>query len=391
VEGNIPVLDFLRFLGDQNGLPVLVDGAARRELDESIFIAATVENANEEMVRAILEVNRWLVSEEKLSSGRGFLRVQRLGPSITTPADISDDPETTRADPDPEHSVFRLGKDGLRRIEAPDSPLAKQGMAPDDLVTVVVTLSYLAPQHAIATLQGALPQTGKPRGEGLRMVEVQGMMELILTGKAGDIDKALRITRAIDVERRVLSPERLVEIIALQKADAEPVAEVIQNVLSPKRFSATRSTRSARSTTSRPIVRSEPYGTRIIPDSRTQKLIVETYVPEDLELIKDLVRVLDVQPKSTRECTHVVELKHARASEFAIILQQLLPGIPVKTSTAARGPGQTRTVIVPHDDTNSLLLQTDPDVYEEILRLVEKLDRSSPPGAGEGEPSAETE
>ncbi len=77
-EGKIPLLDFLKFLSDYTGLPVLHDSKDSSIASQEIQIAADIPEADEEMVMAILEANGIRVTREKLPGGKEVLRVNRI-------------------------------------------------------------------------------------------------------------------------------------------------------------------------------------------------------------------------------------------------------------------------------------------------------------------------
>jgi hypothetical protein len=71
--GEIPAAEFFRFLADHTGLPVIVDST--RALEKSIYTAAPIKDANEEIVVGLLRANRIHVERTKLPSGKEVLMV----------------------------------------------------------------------------------------------------------------------------------------------------------------------------------------------------------------------------------------------------------------------------------------------------------------------------
>ncbi|MCZ6794018.1 MAG: hypothetical protein O7J95_10440 [Planctomycetota bacterium] len=93
LDGEIPVPEFLRFLSDYTGLPVVVDrselAADGRTTRSVIRVVASIHDADAEVVKAILEADGWRVRTRTLPNGRQILAVGRTGaaPSL---ADLSD-------------------------------------------------------------------------------------------------------------------------------------------------------------------------------------------------------------------------------------------------------------------------------------------------------------
>src|SRR5262249_10474710 len=67
--GDIEVQEFLRFLADYTGLPVIVDSSHRRCLKGTITIPAPMEDVTGDMVVAILKANKFLVTQATLPNG----------------------------------------------------------------------------------------------------------------------------------------------------------------------------------------------------------------------------------------------------------------------------------------------------------------------------------
>jgi hypothetical protein len=76
--GTIPVTDFLRFLSNYTGLPVLHDSTDQNLTTGQITIAADIPEADEDVVKAILEVNRVRIWREVLPNGKELLKVESI-------------------------------------------------------------------------------------------------------------------------------------------------------------------------------------------------------------------------------------------------------------------------------------------------------------------------
>ena len=74
--GEIEVADFLRFLGDYTGLPVIYDANDKRITGAKITIAAPMEDVDANVVKAVLEANGFRVRLDSISGGRHVLRIE---------------------------------------------------------------------------------------------------------------------------------------------------------------------------------------------------------------------------------------------------------------------------------------------------------------------------
>jgi general secretion pathway protein D len=300
----------------------------------------------------------------------------------------------------------------------------------DELATMVFTLKYTPPTDLLNTLNSLVGSTTGARGaaaarsKAFSAVEIRDTMMLIITAKFGLLDYIKKLISILDVE--VKEPERIVDIVRVEEADAFELVSIIENFLGQRtaglRSSRTRSTTTRRTPTARPTgTTARPTTTSptaplpgeidiptvMIPDYRTNKIIVVTYKPEDLEDIHMLVRELDTRFDIRRLKTRIYRMKFLKAEEVAPVIGQLVGGYggglsgqrglgtsrqrtqrslprvsqtrPTVTSptstTGAGGQGDLLpTNIVAHEETNSLIIQAEPEEYEEILNILNKID-----------------
>jgi len=86
-EGSTRLVDFAHLLSDLTGLPLVLDSSDPGLAGREILIAADIAEADEEVVRAILEVNRIRTYEETLPGGKVILRVETMAPAAPVPED----------------------------------------------------------------------------------------------------------------------------------------------------------------------------------------------------------------------------------------------------------------------------------------------------------------
>jgi general secretion pathway protein D len=122
----------------------------------------------------------------------------------------------------------------------------------------------------------------------------------------------------------------------------------------------------------------------IVPDLRTNSLLVRTDNPGRLERLRDLIQRLDV-PARLGGNTRVIYLRNAEATKLAEILRGLLAGeARTQTTTAAAMPAVAGAAgaraaapasLIQADEASNALVISAPDaVYNNLRAVIEKLD-----------------
>lgn len=421
LEGEIPAVEFIRFLADYTGLPVIVEsgGAQGTALTQPITIAAEIKNADAEIVKAILESNRWLVFQERLPSGKEYISVK--------PAQATG----TSGEPPKEGEVIEVAADGeLRVVKGVELEKEDLGIGEDEMATMVFTLENTPPGELLKSLNdlvgassGGAARGAQARSRAFSAVEIPETMMLIITAKFGLLDYIRKLISILDVPAE--DPARIVDIVRVEEADATELAGIIEGFLGQRtglrtglrRLPTTTTTTTARpGGTTRPPTSTrrssgrllpEDIPTVLIPDIRTNKIIVVTYNPSDLEDIYLLVRELDTRFDIRRLKTRIYRMKFLKAEEVAPVIQALVGGggvglsgqrglgrnprtrtqrgisrvsqaRPTTTPTATPGAtgqgGLLPTNIVAHEETNSLIIQAETEEYEEVLNILSSID-----------------
>ncbi|MEE9560749.1 MAG: type II secretion system secretin GspD, partial [Acidiferrobacterales bacterium] len=196
---------------------------------------------------------------------------------------------------------------------------------------------------------------------------------LIITDYANNIRRLLSIIEDID---QPISSE--VTVIPLEHASALDIAELISRL-------STGAVRPARRAGAQQAARAAIGGQRIsiVPDLRTNSLLVRTDNPGRLMQLRVLIRKLDVPAKAGGR-TRVVYLKNADATQLAEVLRGLLGGVAGLTTPTGTTPAQARAtaaratsaaaLIQADDGTNSLIIQAPEAIYNNLRAVIEKLD-----------------
>ncbi len=192
---------------------------------------------------------------------------------------------------------------------------------------------------------------------------------LIMTDYANNVRRLLRIIGDID---QPVSSE--VTVIALEHASALDIADLIG------RLSATAAGPArvaGQQTAARAAIGSQRLS--IVPDLRTNSLLVRTDNPGRLTQLRSLISKLDVPAKAGGQ-TRVVYLKNAEAVQLAEILRGLLVSEGRARPTAAAGQAAATgaaaagSLIQADEGTNALIIRAPDAVYNNLRAVIEKLD-----------------
>ncbi len=193
---------------------------------------------------------------------------------------------------------------------------------------------------------------------------------LIITDYADNVRRLLSLIDEID---KPVSTD--VTIIPLKYASALDMAELISRLLTAQ-------------SSGRPVPGGKGAGVvgsraSIVPDLRTNSLLVRSENPGRVAQLRKLVAKLDV-PAKTDGNTRVIYLKNADATELAKILRGLLNaearGTGARTAAVAkkgggaRGTTATTSLIQADEATNSLIISASDAVYNNLRGVIEKLD-----------------
>jgi len=414
--GDIEVLEFLKFLATYTQMPLIVDTRNQQALKTTITIAADMVNVNDEIVIAILRTNGFLVTRFTLPSGREVLQVEPQQAAVPTPDEPSENPLISVAE-------------GRAEFIDTEVTAGLEGIRPDEIATMVFTLKYTQPADAITSLNNLISGQKAVKSKAFSVVDVKNSMLVIITAKFGLLNYLRKLLTIIDVP--IKEPERIIQIVSVENADAEEITNLILQFLQGRTGTGGRPgggrTQPVIAQPGQPGQPNIPGAsarqdlqTNLIPDWRTQKIIVETYSERDLEDINMLLRELDTRYDIRRLRTRIYQVRYLKADEVAADLQSLLggqsmglsgraglgtragaaggartsrtrgglprvggrqqPGLATPTPGGApgqQGGGQSApqpALIVPHIQTNSLIIQAEPEDYAEILSILEQID-----------------
>lgn len=307
-------------------------------------------------------------------TGRNFLIDPRVKGNISI---ISTKPVSKAA----AYEIFvsALKAQGFTAIEGPGGIVkivpeaeAKQGAtvqagarASDKWITQVVVVENASATQLVPLLRPLMSAAA------LLSVYAPGNV-LVMTDTASTIRNVLQVISEIDRQGR-----SDITIIPLQHTSAADMAQMIGR-FSDAQIGVPGQGASPQGADQRLIV---------VPDLRTNGLIVRAANPARLAEVRALVAKLDV-PARAGGTTHVVYLRYAEAKKLADILRGLIagearsagaspaaavpiPGVPV---AAAASKGVETSLIQSDEDSNALIISASDAVYNNLRAVIEKLD-----------------
>jgi general secretion pathway protein D len=223
-------------------------------------------------------------------------------------------------------------------------PLSTSGAASDDIVTQVIQVQNVGAAQLVPILRPLIPQYG-------HLAAHPGSNMLIISDRAANLDRMLRIIRRIDQ-----SSDDEIEVIRLENASASEVVRVLTAL------------------TQAPRADGAPVSTSLVSDARTNSVLVGGDRAERLRL-RALIAHLDT-PLEDGGDTQVRYLRYADAEELSTKLQQHL------TQTAAAGAegapaapvGASEISVWADSQTNALVINAPPKMMRSVNGIIDKLD-----------------
>lgn len=221
----------------------------------------------------------------------------------------------------------------------------------DQIVTHIVAIENGSAAQLIPLLRPLMAPTSQLSAYG-------PSNSLIITDYAGNIRRLLRIVAQVDQPVNVE-----VTVVPLKYASALDISELVSRTMSSGPGSATPKPGGGQVT-----------GLTIIPDLRTNSLLVRSSNPGQLKQLQNLIAKLDVVATKGGN-THVVYLRNADAGKLVEVLRGLLEAEIKKQAGSKTGSSNTKDSLIQADEaTNSLIINATDAVYNNLRGVIEKLD-----------------
>lgn len=237
-----------------------------------------------------------------------------------------------------------------------------------DFVTLVVNLKYAEANSVRGALQNLTAR------QGGQVNPIPGINSLIIADYSYNIRRLAQIIRLMDQPPR--SPR--LEVINVKHLDAEELVTSLNNLLNQRQQLLQAAPRRPGSPDDETLVRVEvaPY----------VNAIMVTGYDAGIELVRDLVNKLDVEipGATTQGKIHYYSCKNVLAANLAAVLNDVLgAGVPSNQPVVPGQPGvigtsATAPTIVADETTNSLLVIATPNDYNEVRKIIDKLDVRRP-------------
>ncbi len=238
----------------------------------------------------------------------------------------------------------------------------ERGPVNEAYVARVISLDHIPASDAVTFLQPIVSKDG--------YISSFGPSNMVLVvDSALNIQKLLGIIELIDIDQQ----RDKAEMVFLKNASAESAAKIVQEWLKSKDKSG------------KPAAQGTTTGGIVVPDTRLNALVVFGS-DQDKEDVKKLVALIDVVPPSTSSKVNVYYLENADATEVAKVLDGVVKGSAAAASSAggaqgaAAAPQQSpfegsKITITPDKATNSLVIMASPTDYQNLLQVIQKLDK----------------
>lgn len=238
----------------------------------------------------------------------------------------------------------------------------------DEFVTRITRLEYVNADELAALVRPLFSRDGN-------LISYKPTNTLIMTDLKSNIYRILKVIGELDVK----GYHAELYVIPLQYASVTTVTDHLNKILEeqPAVGAVVRPVRRGVARATSATVSGVSSSVRIISDERTNSLIVLA-TRNDYETIINLVQKLDVRAPEGKGRVNIYYLQNAVAEEIVAVLNEFITGIKADQQKGEKGavrlPTETDIKIVADKATNSLIINADPEDYEQIKSVIEKLD-----------------
>ncbi|MFO8014439.1 MAG: secretin N-terminal domain-containing protein [Phycisphaerae bacterium] len=283
-------------------------------------------------------------------------------------------------------SADRSGNSVVVRAAAEDHERIGRLIQDMDTVPEAVIKTYPVKNAQVQTVVEALKQVFAPRKSAGAGAGARGRAhdEVVVSGdEAGRLivvsapeAKHVLVKKVLDELDSAQSEEQvIVKVYRLKHAEADDVAEALQNTLQQASGGTKRSS-SPRSYWSRYQPREAPTGqVRINPDESSNSIIVRASA-EDHERIEALLKELDVAP-AEQYAIRLIPLENADPEEVETVLERVFESGGRRRYGWGRSSARETVIIEANPDAGMIAVRADDEAFEKIRALVEEMDQAS--------------
>ncbi|HIG86325.1 MAG TPA: hypothetical protein EYQ25_04705 [Planctomycetes bacterium] len=273
----------------------------------------------------------------------------------------------------------RAGTPRADGILVEEENLSDYAAQPATRITTVISLPNTDVRNLTNTLRTLF--AGDANGS---MLPAGNSNSVVIIGFGSTVVAMARMLRIVDEAAAIEEELPVFEVIQLEYAAADEIASLVEELLEASQRAAG-APRAQQGATTR--VAGSQGEAKILVDPRTNRLMVMA-MPDEMPQIKELVAKLDVDIVERAAAYHIYPLENVKAEELADTLNEFLQdagrveqgqsqNVQSQRGGASRGQS-TEFVVVPDEETNSLLIAASRTRYEELLSLIRRLDRRQP-------------
>ncbi len=202
---------------------------------------------------------------------------------------------------------------------------------------------------------------------------------LLLQGFGPQVNAAYQVLRLVDKEPE--GPEQEIRVVRLDHATAEELEPMLTEVLEARQKAETAQQQVGASGAG--LQARAPSEIKIVPHMSLNALLLSG-THEQIVEAQDLIARLDIPYEAVDGDTHVITLRNVLAEDLRATLNQFIGDDLQAERTANAGQAGTtarqprRTVVVPHKESNSLLISGTASKYRQLARVIDELDRRQP-------------
>jgi general secretion pathway protein D len=248
---------------------------------------------------------------------------------------------------------------------------------PATYIITVYRLRHGSAQSLGVNLRTALGSGGSGGGNQDAFMPLPTENALLVQGFGPFVAAAVRMLEILDVEPFKVQPE--FERLRLQEASAEELAQTLTDLLENFENPAARNTRQQAEGAAQ-----EEIETRILANPRDNSLLVVAS-KERMEMVKNLVAKLDSKVEIPETNFRVYLLQNISATDLQEDLKKFLDRTrQAEEQTARNTQGSTQRrieqqiVVESQEETNSLLITATRTKWDELRRLLDRLDQRQP-------------
>jgi general secretion pathway protein D len=244
----------------------------------------------------------------------------------------------------PAGKVIKIIPSGDAKSKGLETIRGKVGISKEDkIITQLIPLKYASADHMVKILRPLVSKAGL-------LVADPETHTIILIDTQSNISRLLYIIKELDIPGN-----EEINVFFLEYASAEDLASKLLNVLQESKG------------------KQQPaQALKIIPDKRTNSLITLS-TPYNTMNIKMLLAKLDQKQSRPLSNIHIFYLQNAVAEDLSKVIRE----IPGKGTPGQKGkaPVISKEVQISADaSTNSLVIIAEPDEYEILKGVIQKLD-----------------